>query len=147
MTITLKPVDKDNFSPIAGLELAEDQLSFVASNTRSIAQAYVNYPHSHPYGIYADDTPVGFAMYTYDVEEDQHWVHRLMVDKDHQNKGYGTAGIRLLMEIIKEQDNYNGEILISFKPDNIGAEHVYEKLGFEHTDKMHYDEVLMRYRD
>ena len=39
---------------------------------------------------------VGFTMFSIypDPREGHHWVHRFMIDRRHQGRGYGRAGVR-----------------------------------------------------
>lgn len=146
MTIALVPIGEKNHREVIGLDVHENQRTFVATNVYSIAQSYVFYPHFCPFGIYDGQTPVGFALYEVDPEDNKHWIHRLMIDKTQQGKGYGTEATRKLVALMQALPSYAGEILISFKPDNSGAEHIYAKVGFERTGEVLHGEVVMRYR-
>ena len=74
---------------------------FVASNAWSLAQAYAERDIAWPRAIVADGTVVGFIMLQFDPDDDdgrpfQLW--RLMIDADHQGKGYGRAALSLGVE-------------------------------------------------
>ena len=62
MTVTLRPLTRDNLWAVVDLKLHPGQEAFVADNIDSIANAYVE-PTFIPLAIYADDELVGFAMY------------------------------------------------------------------------------------
>ena len=53
------------------LHVFEKQKSFVAGNDISIIEAYTTITgngYAFPFGIYEDDTPVGFLMIGYDTD-------------------------------------------------------------------------------
>jgi diamine N-acetyltransferase len=77
--IHLEKIDYRNVWDIIGLEVTEPQEEFVASNRISLVQAYSvrdSETKAFPFGIYDDDTPVGFLMIgfneaaTYDDDEE-----------------------------------------------------------------------------
>ena len=70
--IQLRKIDANNVWKILALEVAENQKSFVATNTQSIVEAYcaiTNGGTALPFGIYDEDTPVGFAMIGYGCDD------------------------------------------------------------------------------
>ena len=40
---------------------------------------------------------VGFLMHALDPDENSRWIYRLMIDRNHQGRGYGRAALRALM--------------------------------------------------
>src|SRR3954465_429625 len=93
MTVTLREITKENWRQIIALQLAEGQEGFVASNVYSLAQAKVD-PVRIPLAIYSDETPVGFIMYNdRPLDDGSYHISRLMVDREHQGKGYGRAAV------------------------------------------------------
>ncbi|MDO4741127.1 MAG: GNAT family N-acetyltransferase [Eubacteriales bacterium] len=127
--VTLRKIDEYNFAKVIRLEVAEDQQDFVTPNSFSLSQAYVM-PECRPLAIYNGMTPVGFAMYALDRDEDEYWVYRLMIDKNQQKKGYGRAAMQLLIEHIKKEAPEKETLYISFEPHNEGAKRLYSSLGF-----------------
>lgn len=145
-TVTLKPITKDNWRQCVSLEVADDQTSFVAENTYSLAQAaYDTDIQLEPFGIYADDEMVGFVMFGYpEFDGKRMWfIFRLMVDKNHQRRGYGRQGMALAVEMIKQKPDCT-EMFVSFMPDNIGAATLYEQLGFINEGKIIGKEIMVR---
>jgi diamine N-acetyltransferase len=70
--IRLKKISGKNIWDILKLRVRENQRSFVASNDISIIEAYVAQSengHAFPFGIYDDETPVGFCMIGYGVDD------------------------------------------------------------------------------
>lgn len=66
--ISIQKVNIHNVWGLLALEVDETQKSFVATNTESIVEAYTTLAAGGvalPFGIYEDDTPVGFLMIEY----------------------------------------------------------------------------------
>jgi len=142
MTITLQNITRDNWRACIKLTTTEAQTHFVASNVASIAQAYVE-PSFVPLAIYNDDTMVGFAMIGRDDETGVDWIIRFMIDQTMQGKGYGRAAMQVLLARIRQQPDCR-EVRLSYEPDNIVAERLYESLGFRPTGEIEHGEVVAR---
>ena len=144
----IRPVTKDNWKELIRLKVKEDQTHFVASNLYSIAESkFGDEDEGHwdlfPYGIYDGNTPVGFLMYgcNFDHPKQQVFIQRLMVDEDHQGKGYGRFGMEKMLELFRADDRI-GEVGISYEPENEAARKLYASLGFQETGEMVYGEAL-----
>ena len=145
MTISLREINSDNFHQCINLKVAEGQEKFVASNLRSIAEAKI-YPSALPLGIYSGDEMVGFVMYGLDTDDNKFYLGRLMVDAQHQGKGFGKAATLEVIERIKKIEDCR-EIYLSFVPENTGAEKLYASVGFERTGEFSESgEIVMRFK-
>jgi diamine N-acetyltransferase len=142
MTITLQSITKDNWRECIKLTTTEAQTHFVATNVVSLAQAYVE-PSFVPLAIYHDDTMVGFVMIGRDDQTGADWIIRLMIDQTQQGKGYGRAAMQAVLARIKQQPDCR-EIRISYEPENIVAETLYDSLGFRPTGEIEHGEVIAR---
>jgi len=146
LSIELKTIDKENMYDVIELSVADEQKNFVATNSFSLLQA--NYEEDmYPFAIYRDNELVGFCMYDLDDLDGELDVHiygmcRLMVDKKYQNQGIGKAAIEKLFDVVRENHG-RVKFYTSAEPYNTVALSLYEKLGFENTGKIVYDEVLM----
>jgi diamine N-acetyltransferase len=146
---SIRPVTKDNWRALAKLKVREDQMHFVAPNIYSIAESQFESDDeqghwvSHPFGIYDDETPVGFFMYglNFDLPKMQGFVVRLMVDEKCQGKDYGKFGIEKMIEIFRAEERVK-VVGISYEPENDVARKLYAKYGFEETGELLGDEVL-----
>ncbi len=154
MSLSIKPVTKDNWRSLAKLKVRDDQNHFVASNVYSIAESHYGYDEpdgSHwdmyPYGIYDNETPVGFLMYGYnfDYQEYQAFIIRLMIDENQQAKGYGAFGMKTMLEIFRNDDRIRA-VGISYEPNNEIARKLYERLGFVETGEVLDEEVVAVYK-
>lgn len=131
--LTLREITKENLIPVTDLQMEDSQAGFVEDNLFSIAECYL-YPEFIPKAIYDDETPVGFVLY-YFVEDDPDYVflHRIMVDKNQQGKGYGVRSLDLCFEEFKKEFPSIGCVELIHYPDNDRAAAVYEKAGFKLT--------------
>jgi CubicO group peptidase (beta-lactamase class C family)/ribosomal protein S18 acetylase RimI-like enzyme len=150
MNISLRPIDETNREAVLALSVREDQ-PFVATNRRSLEEAEeTNAEHpgvARPFGIYAEDRLVGFCMFAFDPEaeepDDRFWLWRFMIDKSEQDKGYGQAALRKIIQYFRE--NGADRLYLSTEPENERGLHIYHKAGFRETGAICEDEaVLMR---
>ena len=142
--LRLVEIDRYNYLPVLDLRVSPEQESFVASNQYSLAQAYAQ-PECVPLALYAENKPVGFAMYALDEDDHQYWIYRLMIDQRHQHNGYGRAAMELLIDRIRGlSDEEHACVLISFEPENQIARRLYESLGFLPDGRIMYGEVVYR---
>lgn len=74
----LRQITEDNFMEVFNLKLANGQERFVSHPIRSLAQAYVYRKQCQPFGIYKDDTMIGYVMVIcdYDISEYDIWHMR-----------------------------------------------------------------------
>ena len=85
---------------------------------------------------------VGFVMYGYCKERDQFELCRLMIDRNHQGKGFGTIALKLSID--EMFDTYDCDrIFILVHKDNERARHIYLKYGFVSSGEMVGQEELM----
>jgi len=144
--VEFKEIDKENLSSILKLKVFENQMDQVASNAISIAQGHYD-EHAWFRGIFADDQPVGFVMLYLDDKEKDYSVWRFMIDKNHQQKGYGKAAMDLIKKVVKEKAPQAKEIQLSYVPkEKGGADNFYKKVGFKDTGKMDEGEKLMVFK-
>jgi len=138
--VEFKEITVDNYENCLNLKVAANQNNFVASNTYSLAQAWVY--TAYPFAIYAGDVMVGFIMMGYYKPKDRYSIWRLMIDERFQGKGYGKAALLLAIKYLKEKHNVK-EIFLSFDPSNIIAEKLYSDAGFQRTGEIEDGEVVM----
>ena len=115
---------------------------FVASNALSIVQSvyedgWVKKAIEH------DGEIIGFTMYGWNEEEEFYELCRIMIDRESQNKGYGTRAIRMVLDDMKARFGCS-EVYLSTDPQNERGKHVYEKVGFRSEHRMIDDEELYK---
>jgi diamine N-acetyltransferase len=72
-------------------------------------------------------------------------VHRFMIEAGCQRQGIGLRAMQLLMEKIWTLGGKT--IYLSFRPENIGAKKLYEKLGFQFHEVEPDGEIIYRFGD
>jgi diamine N-acetyltransferase len=132
--ISLRPLTPANWEECIHLQVREDQRGFVAANTYSLAEAYI-YPECAPRAIYAGEQMVGFLMYGFDADLQQHWIIRFMIDARFQRRGYGRAALRAVVAEMRRLPGCE-RIYLSYEPENQGAEQLYAAYGFAPTGEI-----------
>lgn len=56
-------------------------------------------------------------------------LQQLMIDQRFQNKGYGTAALRLILDFLKREGRFHS-VEVCVNRENAAALRVYEKVGF-----------------
>jgi diamine N-acetyltransferase len=140
--ITLQKVTKETVWSIMDLNVTENQKSFVAPNAHSIAEAYFS-KEAWFRGIFVDENPVGFVMLYADMKKPEYYLWRLMIDKDHQRKGYGYLAMEQVIAHVKALPGAK-ELLTSYMPGDGNPSPFYCKLGFEETGQWDKDEKILK---
>ena len=154
--LKLEKINGKNIWDILKLSVSEDQKNFVAANDISIIEAYAAITgngYAFPFGIYEEDTPVGFLMNGFDT--DDYWddapsiakgnynLWRLMIDSSYQHKGYGKGAVRLALEFIKTFPCGEAEYCwLSYEPENQIARQLYYSFGFAETGETDGEELI-----
>lgn len=86
----LRQITEDNFMEAFNLKLANGQERFVSHPIRSLAQAYVYRNQCQLFGIYKDDTMIGYVMVIYDYDIPEYDIWHMMTDESNQGQGYGS---------------------------------------------------------
>ena len=133
--LELKKINRNNIAEILKLEVFDNQKSFVATNNSSIIEAYIVITENNDvftFGIYKDDTPIGFLMIGFDVNSDDECapriakgnynIWRLMIDKKFQGRGFGKKAMDLALEFINTFPCGTAKYCwLSYKSDNAVA--------------------------
>ena len=133
-TVRLTPIDKNNWEAVVDLELETAQEHFVASNAFSLAEAAYD-KACVPHAVYAGDEIVGFVMYASlagDGLSGDYMICRLMIDRRHQNKGYGRQALDQTIALISNLPD-SKTIKICYHPKNPVAKDFYASFGFVET--------------
>jgi len=157
--IKFKEINWDNSEDVIALQVHENQKNYVASNTDSLADAFVDWStfgvRPMAFAIYNDEELVGFIMMAYccknkdreSDEEKRYFLWRFMVDKAHQGKGYGRAAMELMVAHLKTMpQGPAGWCYTSYEPGNDVASGLYAKFGFVETGEIDEGEIVMRLR-
>ena len=143
--LKLRKIDESNFIECFNLSLGEGQDRFVSHPIRSLAQAYIYYNQCTPFGIYSNDTIVGYVMVIYDYDEETYNIWHMMIDEKYQGKGYGSIAIKLCIDYIKSKPfGSSNDVILTCNIDNSIAIHIYEKIGFKDTGERDDNELVMK---
>ena len=140
--VTLKQIRGMTLVPILKLDVHENQNRLVAPNGWSIAQAHYS-KYAWYRGIYADDEPVGFVMLYLDKDKPEYFLWRLMVDREHQGKGYGYKAMQMVIDFVRTLPNAK-DLSTSFVPADGNPSPFYRKLVFDETGELLEGEKVMR---
>ena len=140
--VYLKEITEDNFLDAFHLKLAQGQKRFVSHPIRSLAQAYVYRNQCKPFGIYADDTMVGYVMVIYDYDIPEYDIWHMMIDASKQGRGYGSAALDRLIDYIKSKPFGDSDrISLTCHKDNVNALKMYKSRGFTENGAEDEDEI------
>jgi diamine N-acetyltransferase len=147
--ISLRPLEITNVREVLELRVTEAQSYFVAGVAESLAEAEMT-PDARPWYrvICADGEPVGFVMISDGVRPGNpeligpYYLWRLLVDLDHQGRGYGTRALDLVCDRVRSR---GGTVLMtSAVPGDTGPTSFYLRYGFELTGDVVDGEPLLR---
>ena len=145
--ITLRPLTEENRAELVALRIDPSQERFVNNVSEALLEADEE-PGGRAirFGLYDDDTPVGFVMISDEVDGPDyiaHYLWKLLIDRDHQRKGYGTAALDLVSAYFR--DRGNPKMWTTAGEGEDSPIPFYERYGFVRTgDIVFDDEVLLR---
>jgi diamine N-acetyltransferase len=138
--VTLCEITKDTVREIMRLDVTDPQQVYVARNSVSIAQAHFE-PRAWFRAIYAGEEPVGFVMAYEDPDKPEYFLWRLMIDHNHQGKGYGRAALEQVIERIKGLPNAT-RLITSYVPGEGSPGDFYHPMGFTDTGEEEDGELV-----
>lgn len=144
-SVSLQRITSETLDDILSLSVSEDQKAFVASIERSIAEAHFD-EGAWFRAIYADETPVGFALLHDESLCEQPrqsgycFLWRMMIDQRYQRMGFGRRGVRLVIAHVKSRPDVKC-LHTSWRRGKGSAEGFYQKLGFRETGEDDSGEV------
>lgn len=145
--VSLRPISESNLGALQALRVSDDQRRYVSTVADSLREA-----SEHPaaraisWGIYAEDTPVGFVMIADEVDGPPYiaqFLWKLLIDERFQRRGYGTAALDLIVEYFRRRPGV--EVIWTSAGQGEGSPiPFYERYGFERTGELWGDEVKLR---
>lgn len=146
--VELKEVTEDNFYEVIHLKVSDEQEEsrYVAPNVRSIAECWLYRKDEDvfPYVIYSENKVVGFILLDLDEVEREYMIWRMMVDEQHQSRGYGRKIVEAVIEMGRNDKGYD-VLIADYVEGNAQMKYLLESLGFKRTDfDEENNEVLMR---
>lgn len=125
--LSFRKVSKNNIWKIIKLDAADNE-KFVSSNSNILIKAFMNNRIDNVKAIYNNSVLIGlFYYYPTNKKEDIIWFSNYMIDKNFQNKGFGTKSFEKAMDFLKKK--YKPR-LIELSTGNPIAANLYKKYGF-----------------
>ena len=147
MVISFRPIDDTNRDELIALRVSDAQRSFVSTVEDSLQEA-IDEPGGRAiaWGVYDDDTPVGFVMISDEVDGPgyiPHFLWKLLIDERFQRRGHGTAVLDHVAGYFRDRDV---DVMWTSAGQGPGSPIPFnERYGFERTgDIVFDDEVLLR---
>lgn len=146
MPIVIKPVSEENRDLVLQLKVADAQAHFIES-VQACLQESQELALWRPVALYDEAQIIGFAMYgefASEGPEGRVWLDRFLIDRHHQNKGYGKASLQALIDHLFRSYNCQ-DIYLSLYADNVKAWGLYQSFGFVLTGELDFNgELVMR---
>jgi diamine N-acetyltransferase len=139
--ISLREITADTVRDICRLTdtLTPPKRYMVAPNAVSLAQAHFE-EHAWFRAIYADESPVGFAMLYENPDEAEYFLWRYMIAEPHHGKGFGRRGLELVIDHVRSRPG--AQVLETSCGQGPGSpEGFYRSVGFSRNGKMLGHEV------
>ena len=153
MSICLKYITIENYFDVLNLEVHPNQRNFIASNSISLAEAYVydkNCDFIAPLAVYDKEVLVGFVMIAYDrkigISKGNYLLFRFMIDKRFQGLGYFKLTMDAVIDFVRTEPAGKATSLwLSYEPENKHARSCYLHYGFKETGQVIEDEIVAIY--
>jgi diamine N-acetyltransferase len=136
--VSLREITSENIKEVLALSVADEQKKFYPrSNGYSIAEGHYPVDEDPVWmrAIYAGEVPVGFIMTSEAPDRGEYFLWRLMIDAQHQGRGYGSRAIELLIERMEASGNAEA-LITSHLLDNDAAGAFYQNRGFIYTGEI-----------
>ncbi len=139
--IHLVDVNEENWLDIIKLKVDEEQQKYLDRPTGIIARGYIyRNCNARVFGIMNDTQMIGVALVRDFTDEPLNYdLQQFMIDRQFQNKGYGTEALRQILNSLKQEGRFNS-VEVCVNREDLAAIHVYEKVGF--IDSGYIDEDL-----
>lgn len=132
MSTRLRQIDRHHKEEFMDADISEELERFMSRNLDTISGSGPDADYA-PYAVVSDDSgTVGFIMIGQRQEQGSFWLAKLMIDTCERRKGYGTAALRLAIQMLKENPGCKS-VQVTYHRDNIAAKTMLEHLGFVFT--------------
>lgn len=155
--IHFEKITEQNLWSVVALSVADDQKTFVATNTESLLQAYVALTSGRTalaFAICEDDLPVGFILFGYGsvagegedepvVAAGNYSIWRFMIDRRYQHRGLGRAALAKAIAYVRTFPcGPASYCYLSYEPENRNARALYASMGFVENGERDGDEIV-----
>jgi len=142
---SVRPVDAANLEAVMKLQVAAGQRRMVSNVDRSLAQVAYE-PAGRAVAMFSGDEAVGMMLlYDARLDEDkpaeQLYVWRILIDAQHQGRGYGRQSMLWVLEEARHMGMKTVGLSHVELEGNAGQ--FYQKLGFRYTGEVDDGELKM----
>ncbi len=144
--VKLENITEENWIQAARLSVTEEQQQFLDRPIGILARGYVyRDKNARVYAVSNGEQIVGITLVK-DMDEEPvcYDLQQFLIDKNYQNKGYGTQALEQILTLLKKERKYDCVEVCVHKND-IPAIRLYEKAGF--VDTGYVDEDIPDYRN
>jgi diamine N-acetyltransferase len=141
--VTLRSITDANRRELEALTVSPLQENFVTTVADSLLEA-AEEPDGRAiaWGVYDDDTPVGFVMISDDVGGPGYiaqYLWKLFIDERYQRRGYGTATLDLVVEYFRARPGVT--VMWTSAGEGDGSPiPFYERYGFVRTGEVVFEQ-------
>jgi GNAT superfamily N-acetyltransferase len=144
--VSLQPITQSNRDALDALRVSPAQRRFVSDVSESLRQA-AEHPGARaiPWGVYAEDTPVGFVMIADEVDGPPYiaqYLWKLLIDERQQGRGLGREVVLAIVDIVRREGAQ--ALITSYGEGPGGPAGFYRGLGFVPTGDVDHDEIVAR---
>jgi diamine N-acetyltransferase len=147
--VSLREITPANRAALEALVVTAEQSEYVAGVAVSLVEA-AETPDACPWyrGVYVDDTPVGFVMISDGITVvnpdylGPYFLWRLLIDRHHQGRGYGSAALALVIEYVRTRDDAR-VLITSVGQGPASPLGFYLRQGFRATGHVHQGELVL----
>lgn len=138
LEVILEPVDRRNYHKLFTMQPRPEQTSFVTPPRWTLARCYVRlfgdaFEHL-PHLVVAAGQVVGYSTTACDsASADDYWIDDIMIDAEHQGRGYGRAAVAATIRMIAARYPRCRAVQLTCFRANTAAAALYKSLGFELT--------------
>lgn len=140
--VELKEIDRESWEECMRLVLRLEQGGLVAPHRYQGAD-FAAEPSFVQMGVYHEGEMVGYAMYGQDPDDGHWWIYRLMIDEEHQGRGFGKAALAAMLDTLKRNHGCT-EVYMGYRPENHVAAALAWTMGFERTGQMLQGEYIVK---
>lgn len=140
-----REIDRSNYLECMALTVDDSQANFVADNKQSLVEAAYE-DNLYTFGIYHEETMVGFVLYDYDDTIPGWSMSRFMIGKQYQGKGYGKKAVVEFLDYFKRKHTAD-KLYISVSLENTVARKMYSDIGFKELKEIEYTFLDMHFKE
>ena len=136
--IRLEKLNIGNWLEVVNLSVSKEQMEvFPIPNVYWLGISQFE-EYTTLYAIVCDNINVGLIGLGYDEDGVSGFINPLMIDAKYQGHGYSKEGLKLAINILKNEYHVP-EIHIGHRKENITAGKLYQTMGFEIVDEDEQD--------